>query len=291
MPLNYIEVSVIREKCRSRIEMTELWLRRIISEELTNNFGANFMNHKTSTDNYLIKKDIRENINNRYKASSEIFPRLIDAGYFENLIDIFCNPNLYNEFFKKYLSTMFPPTMPNSYVYLKFCLDRLKGIRNNLSHANSIGIKDAEFVLSFTTELVESFKKFYSISGMQQEYIVPQIITITDSFGNVINRKNFEIHETHDFSKNQNCFLRPGDTLSLEVTVDPSYTDAKYQFRFGGAGQDFSYSNKLVYVMQNNDVDPRKVIHCQVKSDKTWHKQYQLDDQIHLYYKVLPPIE
>lgn len=288
MPLNTIEIDYIREKCRSRIESVEIWIRRIIDEELTKQYGSDYINIKVSDDAYLIKKEIRDNINSRFANGT--FPRSIDAGYFENFIDIFCNPNLYNTFFKKYMIDFYPHTIPNGHIYLKFLFERLKSIRNNLSHANSLSIRDAEFVLSLTTELIESFKAYYKKEGMQQEYNVPQIIKITDSFGNVIIRRNFDIVEHHDFSNKPECHLRPGDTLSIEVEVDPSYTEARYQFRFGGA-RDYSYDKKLIYIIKNSDVNPKKVIHCQIRSDKEWHKTFNLDDQVSVYYKVLPPIE
>lgn len=291
MPLYTIETNFLREKCRSRIEAIELWMRRIITEELTAVFGSNFINYQSLSQVYLIKKEIRDNINQRYNSSPASFPRPIDAAFFENLIDILCNPSHYDNYFKKYFVGVYPPTMSNSTIHLKFCLERLKNIRNNLSHANSINVRDAEFVLSLTTEHVESFKQFYNMQGKQKEYNVPQIIKITDSFGNVVIRKDFQNYEWHDFSNDPKCVLRPGDTLSIEVEVDPSYIDAKYQFRFGGTNQDYSYKNKLIYVIQNHDVDARKQINCQIRSDKDWHKQFNMDDQLIICYKVLPPLE
>lgn len=291
MPLHTLEINFLRERCRSRIEAIELWMRRIITEELTAAIGTDFINHQSSPGAFIIKKEIRDNINNRYSSSPYSFPRPIDAAFFENLIDIFCNPSLYDNYFKKYLIEVYPPSMPNGTVHLKFSFERLKNIRNNLSHANSISIRDAEFVLSFTTEHIESFKSFYYMLGKQQEYNVPQIVKVTDSFGNVLIRKDFQNFESHDYSIDSKCILRPGDILSIEVEVDPSYTDAKYQFRFGGTSQDYSYSCKLVYVIQKHDVDKRMPIYCQVRSDKDWHKQFNMDDQITLFYKVLPPLE
>lgn len=288
MPLNTIDINFIREKCRSRIEALEIWLRRIIDEELTAKYGLDYVNTKTSHASYLIKKHIRENINSRFGSGD--FPRPIDAGFFENLIDLFCNQVLYNSFFKKYLVSFHPNEMPNGHIHLKFVLERIKSIRNNLSHANSLSVRDAEFVLSNTTELIESFKALYAMEGKQQEYNVPQIIRITDSFGNVIIRKKFDLVEHHNFTNNPKCHLRPGDILSIEVEVDPSYTEAKYQFRFGGV-RDYNYENKLIYEIKNSDVNPKMVIYCQVRSDKEWHKTFNLDDQISVYYKVLPPIE
>jgi hypothetical protein len=291
MPLHSLDINLIREKCRARIEAIELWMRRIIAEELAASFGENFINHQVLLGDFLIKKEIRTNINKRYDSSPSSFPRPIDAAFFENLIDIFCNPNLYKNHFKKYMSKIYPSTLANQTIYLKFHLERLKDIRNNLSHGNSISIRDAEFVLSITAEHIESYKNFYYMTGKQQEYNVPQIIKITDSFGNVFIRKDFQNYGSHDFSNNAECFLRPGDVLSIEVEVDPSYTDTKYQFRFGGTPQDYSYNNKLIYTLRMSDVDKRKPIYCQIRSDKDWHKQFNMDDQVTLFYKVLPPLE
>jgi len=288
MPLHKINIETLREKSRSRIESLEIWLRRIINEELTTVFGADYINFQHSVDDYLIKKDIRENINNRFSTGE--FPRNIDAALFEHLIYFLCKADFFDNYFKKYLIEFHPETMPNGNIHLKFVLEKLKNIRNNLSHANSISIRETEFVMSTTTELFESFKAFYSMEGKQQEYNVPQIIKITDSFGNVIIRKDFNKFEHYFLDDNPKYYLRPGDILSIEVEVDPSYTEAKYQIRFGGA-RDYSYDNKLVYEITNNDVSARKTIHCQVKSDKPWHKTFNRDDQVTLFYKVLPPLE
>ena len=92
--------------------------------------------------------------------------------------------------------------MPIQHVYLGFSLERLKGIRNNLSHANALSIKDVEYTLWFSAELIESFKTNYTIKGKQMEYNVPQIIRVTDSFGNIIVRRNFVVHKQCDFSTN-----------------------------------------------------------------------------------------
>ncbi len=291
MPLHNIDNVTLREKCRSRIESLEVWLRRVINEEFTQLHGPNFINFQNENRDFLIKKHVRDNINARYSNSPKDFARLIDAAFFENLIDIFCNPNHLENIFKKYLNSIYPHNMPHQYIYLEFCLSRLKAIRNTLSHANEISVRNAEFVLSTTTEYTESFKQYYYMEGKQQEYNVPQIIKITDSFGNVIIRRNFQNNEIHDFSTNPNCYLRPGDIVSIEVEVDPSYTDTKYKFRFGGTSQDYDYNNRLVYTIRKQDVQERKPIHCQVRSDKDWHKHSHMDDQITIYYKILPPIE
>src|SRR5215210_6221202 len=95
MPLHSININKIRENCRSRIESIEIWLRRIVTEELTKGFGADFINVQLTNGAFLIKKDIRDNINNRYSSNRDKLPRAIDAAFFENLADIFCNPSLY----------------------------------------------------------------------------------------------------------------------------------------------------------------------------------------------------
>ncbi len=71
MPLHSLDINFIRERCRSRIEAIELWMRRIITEELTTAFGVDFINHQSSPGVFIIKKEIRDNINNRYNSSPE----------------------------------------------------------------------------------------------------------------------------------------------------------------------------------------------------------------------------
>jgi hypothetical protein len=202
MPLHSIDLTTIRERCRSRIEALEIWMRRIIREELTKAYGSDFINYKNSGGNFIIKSEIRRNINSRFSSFPSDFPRPIDAAYFENQMEIFCSTYLYENFFKKYLISFFPNTMPNGYTYLTFSLERIKDIRNNLSHSNSISVRDAEYVLSFTSDIIESFKQLYRMEGKQQEYNVPQIIKVTDSFGNVCIRKNFESFESFNFASN-----------------------------------------------------------------------------------------
>jgi hypothetical protein len=289
MSLYHIDHIQLREICRSQIESLELWLRRIINQEFSEKYGGDFINEKNDKSEFIIKKSIRDNINNRYNHSRKDFPRIIDAAFFENLSEIFCHPNYYDTFFKKYLIGMFPESMPNQYTYLSFVLDRLKIIRNNLSHANSISIRDAEFGIFSINEMTGSFKKYYNTIGKNREYDVPQIIKAIDSFGNAMIRKDFDEFEIYDFSKNPNCFLRPNDILSIEIEVDPSYTDAKYQIRFGSTGLEYSYDNKLVYKILDKDVSPKKCFICYVRSDKTWHKHSDDDDRIYIYYKILPP--
>jgi hypothetical protein len=52
MPLNTVEINLIREKSRSRIESLENWLRRIIDEELRSHYGSDYINTKTSDESY-----------------------------------------------------------------------------------------------------------------------------------------------------------------------------------------------------------------------------------------------
>ena|SRR5215204_6879510 len=120
MPLHSIDLATTRERCRSRIESLEICMRRIINKELTKAHGSDFINYKNSGGNFIIKSEIRRNINSRVSSFPADFPKPIDAAYFENLIDIFCSPYLYDSFFKRHLISFFPNTMPNDYTYLNF---------------------------------------------------------------------------------------------------------------------------------------------------------------------------
>lgn len=282
--LNQIKIDDQKKESRSRIESVENWLRRIINEELTKKYGQDYIDSE-------INKEIRLSIKKRFESSPEKYSRMIDASDLSHLIRIFCNPKFYGDIFRKYQEAFYPQNMSQGDKYLLFLFTRLYKIRCDLSHANEISIKDFEFVLYFTSAQINSYINFYTKAGKMMDYDVPKILEIRDSFGSSIQRKDFNKYEEHDFTTDSKKYLRPGDVISLEVTLDPCYQDVKSQFRFGGADQDYSYDNKLIYTIKNSDVCEKKVIHCQVRSDKDWHRQFNMDDQIHLYYKVLPPIE
>ncbi len=272
--------------CKQTLESLEFWLRRLIHDTLSKAFGNDYLHAKKTGGDNIINNGIRKSIQDRKDAEPERFPRLIDASLLEHQIDIICNPDLYNKFFSDPLKIAFPDGREEARTFLK----RLVYPRNCLYHANPISVRMSEQVVCYSHDIIDSLKEFYRMNNQEKEFTVPVIIKFSDSLGNTYHRADSENIAYLDFSTKPECVLYPGDVIRIELEVDPSYTAGKYQFRFGGTPQDYSDSNILVYTVKESDAQPKKVIHCQVKSDKAWHRMSGRDDEIAVYYKILPPI-
>lgn len=134
---------------------------------------------------------------------------------------------------------------------------------------------------------------------MQQDYDVPLILKITDSFGQAFTRSQFGM--CHDggimksFLDQPEYFLRPGDTLTLELEVDPSFPQDSYSLTWGSA-KDFSLSSqtgsRIVISITNKHVGQQFDVQCRLTTNKEWHRMHMgADDFLMLYYKVLPPLQ
>jgi hypothetical protein len=274
----------IRNVCKQTLESLEFWLRRLIHDSLSKDFGHNYIQAKKNESDYLIKSSIRKSILDRIEIEPNRFSRHIDASLLEHQIDIICNPELYNKYFSLPLKEAFPDGREEAKTFLK----RLEYPRNCLYHANPISIRVSEQVVCYSHDVIESIKKYYHMNNQEKEYDVPTIIKFTDSFGNVFHKTDSNNIVFVDYSDKPECILYPGDILKIEIEIDPSYKSSKFQFRFGGTPQDYSDSNILIYKISESDPQPKKTIHCQVKSDRKWHRFSGRDDQITVFYKILP---
>ena len=97
------------------------------------------------------------------------------------------------------------------------------------------------------------------------------------------------------FFDKPNMFLRPGDTLTLELEIDPSFDPSSYKLTWGSAKGFSTFipdGSKAVIAITNKQVSQRFDIHCRLTTNKEWHRmQMGADDFLMLYYKVLPPLE
>jgi hypothetical protein len=90
-------------------------------------------------------------------------------------------------------------------------------------------------------------------------------------------------------------FLRPGDTLTIEVEVDPSFDVENYTLSWSSI-KSWSDSRitgtKVVIPITNKQVGQQFDVQCRLTSNKDWHRMGMgADDFLMLYYKVLPPLE
>lgn len=277
----------LRSFCRQSIESLEMWARRLIHEKLTEKYGANYVNHKTSEENYLIKREVRDHIQSMLQSNQGRFHRDVDTLFFEHIIYFLCNPSFYRDMFGEALKYAYP----NGYSEVRVFLNRITPIRNALSHSNPISIRQAEQAICYSHDFVEGLKQYYKEKGEEEMWNVPRIIRVADSFGNVY-------HNPTDSHGQQSIFLpsqefRHGDTYSVTVDVDSSFLETEYDIIWQNQNHEvveFKNNNHFVITFGDMDVSENHTINCIIKSHKPWHKHQHHDCRITLMFPVYPPL-
>jgi hypothetical protein len=280
----------IRSNCRAKLDTLEVWLRRLIDSQLIKVSG-DYFNFSDNLSNRLINKEIVKNVQNRISKEPERYKRNIDAILLDDAISIICNENLYQKYFKNAFLLF-----KCGRAEVKNCLNDLFGPRNCLAHSNPISHRDAEKIICYSNDIIDSLKEFYKANNMENEYNVPKIIKVSDSFGNVKYCEQFntnKIGETViDYSEIPSCFLWPEDKLTIEIEVDSSFSENEYLIKWFTSKYGYSVSNSNKFEIQVNEenVSSSFQVLCQIISNKKWHKMYNgCDDHLILVYKVLPP--
>lgn len=285
--------SEIRSLCKEKIESLEHWLRRLIDDTLTPVYG-DYFSYTDSSGNRLIKNSLAQQVAARRASEPLRYPRNIDAVLLEDAVDILCKPDLFQKHFKPAMSAAFPDGRDEARTFLS----RLLVPRNNLAHANAISLRQAEQIICYSNDVIESLKSYYRGIGMQQTYDVPLILKVTDSFGNVFTRSQFQ--PCHDggimlmFFDKPDMYLRPGDTLTLELEVDPAYDPNSYSVTWTSTKPWSSaplVSAKAVIPITNKQVGQQFEVQCRITTNREWHRMHMgADDFLMMCYKVLPPI-
>ena len=233
-----------------------------------------------------------QDVNNRIKQEPKRFPRCIDAFFLSDLIYIICRDDLYNKFFKDPFSKAFPDGNNEARTFL----ERLVDPRNALSHAHSISNRQAEQVVCYSHDIIDSIKEYYFKMDKECEYNVPRIIKVTDSFGNTIHLNELEKLTLNVWRLHEDCknYLQPGDTLGIEIEIDPTFDTSSYTIEWIINNKDtaIKYKNKtkISFEIEEMDVGISFTVVCKIISIKSWHKHGRYDDSIHIFYKVLPPL-
>lgn len=271
----------LRGFCKKHIETLESWLRRLIDEEMTQNFWENYFIEDKEKWWNIIKKSISDWVRSRFNTNKWQYKKLIDATFFEDLISIVGNTE--NDFiFNKYFKNAYP----NWSNEIKYFLWKLKNIRNKLYHVNPISIREAEQVVCYSNDIIESFKIAYKNNNMETEYNAPKFIRSIDSFGN---EENFLNDCNFDYRKND-CNFRPWDILSIEVFVDATFDPSDYKIQWKSNFKEISEWSKLELKITDEMINSYFMIDCFVISNKKWHRHWFYDDSISFIYQVLPPI-
>lgn len=277
----------LRSFCRQSLESLEVWARRIIHEKFTKNYGADYVNHKTSEENYLIKREVRDHILSMLQNNHGRFHRAVDTLFFDHIIYFLCHPDFYRDMFGEALDYAYP----NGHKELRVFLERLIPIRNAISHSNPVSIRQAEQVICYSHDFVDCLKEYYKKKGEEQMWNVPRIIRISDSFGNIYDNPS----ETHIngsiFRPKQE--LRYGDTYSVTVDIDTSFPETEYDIIWKNQNREvttFKNQKHFTITFKETDVSDSHTITCNIISHKPWHKYQYYDCSITLMFPVYPPL-
>lgn len=283
----------IRSVCKDKIESLEHWLRRLIDDTLNPVYG-DYFSYADAQGNRLIRNSLAQQVATRRAAEPHRYPRNIDAVLLEDAVDIVCKPDLFQKHFQAALGGAFPDGREEASTFL----NRLLTPRNNLAHANAISSRQAEQIICYSNDVIDSLKSYYRARGMQEAYDAPLILRVSDSFGNAFTRSQFQ--PCHDggimlmFCDTPHMHLRPGDTLTLEIEVDPAYDASTYNVQWFSSrpwSDDTVVGTKVVIPVTNKQVSQQFDVQCRVTTTRDWHRmQMGADDFLLTYYKVLPPI-
>ena len=270
--------------------MLELPLRRLIHEKFQKAYSADILNAKTSAGYFVIKKEIRENIAKTMTDQPERFKRPVDAALLDNLITIICKPDTYKRCFATALQDAFPQGAEEARNFL----GRLLTPRNHLAHANPISIRQAEQVICYSNDVVYALRDFYAMRGIADAYNVPTILRMWDSFGHIEHAQAGQARmHRFDYSNDHASLLRPGDTLTIEIEVDPSFWDEGSTVVWSVANAEQQRGDRLVkFVLpiENRLIGRDLKIDIIIISHQDWHRDRLWDDFWWVIYCVLPPI-
>jgi len=280
----------IRDLCKQKIESLEHWLRTLIDEKLSASHG-DYFSCVDGAGNRLIKKSIVDALEDRLKKEPTRYSRKIDAVLLSDAIDIICNPQLYGTFAPG-LASAFPEGREEARTFMYRLLDP----RNRLYHSNPISLHEAEQVVCYSTDMVESLKQHYGAIGMQSEYNVPTILKFSDSFGNEYFRNqmiDMAGGVLMDLSNQPTSVLWPGDVLTVEIEVDSAFDPTDYAISwtcFGVSLQPIASGRKAIIAITTAHVALRMYIQCYIRTKNEWHRMVAgLDDKLEVCYKVRPP--
>lgn len=286
MPLHRLSEDELRSVCRQKLETCELWLRRIIHEKFLSEYGPKYFFEGAVNGNSLFRKDIRARAKTRMADKSNRYARYVDALLLDDLIDVICKRDVFQRFFADCLQTAFP--LGNEMA--RAVLVRLVPTRNALSHANPISVRDAEQVVCYAGDVIESLKRYYDAKNMSNEYNSPRFIRFSDSLGN-----SEEIVESYvglNFDRDCDTRLVPGERLRLTVEVDASFDPTEYEIKWvlpNIGGETGSGTTFILQLTDRHVGDPFHVC-ARLISNRGWHRHQTHDAQIDIRYRVVPPM-
>ena len=258
---------------------------------LSPQFGNDYINARDpATGDHLFKKQMRESIQRRVAKEPDRYARRIDAALLEDVIYIVCHDKLYDRFFEPFFVSHYPQGRTE----LRVFLGRLIAPRNALAHSNPLSVRQAEQVICYSHDVIDAIKHRMEEINMAKNYNAPTIIRLTDSRGFIFHDAQIRRNQTGrggvDLAEDSTAWLRVGDTLGLEVEVDPSFAPDDYRIEWVVPNWEgpFPTGSRFAMVVTESHVNYAFTLYCRVTSNKSWHRCGNVDDAVGVTYRVLP---
>jgi len=281
----------LRSICRTSLEALEKWARLVVHKKMTEKYGLNYFNSSTSSNNPLIKKEIRDKSEEMMNDNPIRFKRAVDTLFLDEIIYILCKNEIYKNCFKEFLDIIYPDGNNEARTFLS----RLIPIRNKLSHSNAFSIREAEQCICYCNDFIEGVKQYFKNIGDERMYNVPNAIKLNDSLGNeyYLNKDiSFECFDIVDESTKKLHQFEIGDNYSIWLTLDPSFSEDEYTFNWHiESGKKMGNNSRLEIIITDEFIRERLSIYCEIVSKKSWHRYSGYDQQFAITFQVLPPIE
>lgn len=272
------------ELARRYVGSAERWLRKLIHHQLSQELGPNYI-----TQGGWNKKLIA-NVRSKLSDKSEI-EREVDATSFGEAIMIVCHDKYWRELFSEPLAGVYPMGANEA----RFFLTCLKDIRDDISHGHSCSTRQLEQSVCYSNDLADSLKSFFRRINMKRAYNVPLIVRYTDNRGNDSTLEGVPIDiytRVIDWRQQGNGDLYPGDSLTIEIEIDPAFDENTYSVTWQVLQQQ---SEPVIGTAASIDIERRHVneqleIRFIVISTESWHRQDEKDDMLSVLYRVFPPL-
>lgn len=272
----------LRAYCRTCIESLELWSRRLIHEKMTTEYGDKYF-EIIGLEKNIISNSMQTKVSGKMKADPDRFRRMVDALFIDDIIYFLLHPAFYKSLFKEALDYPYPQGRDEAREFLS----RIIPIRNTLSHANPISVRQAEQAICYSNDFIDGLKQYYDAKGAAKMWNVPTIINVQDSNGYSLPPK--------EYSKVKLPPLRPGDQFKVTVTVDPSFNREEYRIVWLTNDEThenvFDNCDSFHIKLKTSDIGERFSVACEIISNKDWHRLRNCDDWLRFTFPVLPPVE
>lgn len=270
---------------RHYVDAAEEWLRKLIHHQLTPALGGKYLSAGgilNTSETLAIQKKL--------VGGQTRFSREVDATTFGQAKKIICHTDRWKLHFSVALKSAYPLGQQECAIFL----DRLIAIRNDLQHGRGCSARQVEQAICYTNDLADAVKAFFRENNMARDYDVPMIVRYADSLGNQSTLEDVSTSMSNriiDWRLRGRGDLYPGDILTAEVTVDPTFDNEGYEVFWSLFGYDKTVGSQASIELKNANVGEQFELSFTVRTNRDWHRQDGDDDRLTLLFRVLPPLK